>query len=422
MHRRFGVLLLLLLGSVVSAEEGDQDTRISNLEDENRDLRERLDALELADAERTTSLEQALDEMADEGLGLNMVIRKGNTSATFQIFGDVGFSYSDPARDGRGNAYFFNGSLDLFFTARVGDHFQVLSETVFQTKVGDSESGDSSKFDQERLWGAWAFNDAVQIKFGLEHSPISLWNRLYHHGRWLELTIARPLLTNFESANGILPMHEAGIELLGDVPLAGGSLQYTIFVSNGRGAKPTQVQEFSDQNNDKAVTFGAGYNFDSPNTIFIALFARTDEIAPDSGDPARTSPIREWIGSFQFLFQNDSFSIISEFAYIYQDDKTSGTSFENYTAYFQVGYHISDEWTPYLRIDFRDMDRGDPYFAPTGRDLDWYEIVIGTRFDFLNNAALKFEIGFGEREERSESSAITDESYIRVGVQLAFVF
>ena len=153
-----------------------------------------------------------------------------------------------------------------------------------------------------------------------------------------------------------------------------------------------------------------------------AVIARPSRVVTDSGDPARTSPIREWIGSFQFLFQNDNFSIISEFAYIYQDDKTSGTSFENYTAYFQLGYHISDEWTPYFRIDFRDMDQGDPYFAPTGRDLDWYEIVIGARFDFLNNAALKFEVGFGEREERGESSAITDESYIRVGVQLAFVF
>jgi len=416
------VLLLLLLGGVVTAQENDHDTRISTLEEENRDLRQRLDAVESADTDREDAIEDELDEMADDGLGLDMVIRKGHTQAIFQIFGDVGFIYADPERSGRGNAYFFNGSLDLFFTARVGDHFQVLSETVFQTKVGSGESGDSSKFDQERLWGAWAFNDAFQIKLGLEHSPISLWNRLYHHGHWLEMTITRPILANFESGTGILPMHEAGIEFLGEVPLGGGSLQYFFFISNGRGAQVTEVQEFSDRNNDKAFLFGAGYNFDSPNTIFVGIFARTDEIPPIDSDATRTGSIREWIASFQFLFQSDRIDIISEVVYINQDDKTVGETSENYSAYFQIGYHVSDEWTPYARVDFRDMARGSAYFMPVNRDLDSYEIVLGARYDFLNNAALKFEVGFGEREQRDSGGSVSDQGYIRVGLQLAFVF
>ena len=43
---------------------------------------------------------------------------------------------------------------------------------------------------------------------------------------------------------------EAGIELLGDIPLNAGSLQYILFFSNGRGDSPSRVQEFSDQNSD----------------------------------------------------------------------------------------------------------------------------------------------------------------------------
>ena len=49
------------------------------------------------------------------------------------------------------------------------------------------------------------------------------------------------------------------------------------------------------------------------------------------------------------------------------------------------------------------------------------EIVIGTRWDFLTNSALKFEVGFGEREERV-SGVVDDQGYIRVSLQLAFVF
>jgi len=413
---RASILILALLAGAASGQE-EVEKRLDALEQENAELRERVVELESRE-----TVDEVVDDLANEGLGLNIVLRKGNTRGTFQFFGDTGFGYADPTPDGRGNTSFFNGSVDLFFTAQVGDHFHALSETVFQTSVASGNGNDSSKWDQERLWGAWAFSDVLQIKLGLEHSPISLWNRLFHHGRWLELTISRPLLAQFESAYGILPMHEAGIEFLGDVPLGGGSLQYILFVSNGRGRRINQVQEFSDQNNEKAFTFGAGYRFNTTETIFVGLFGRTDQIPPDSDEPTRTGSVREWIVSFQFLYRSDRFDILSEVAYIHDDDRTVDQTFESWTGYFQLGYHLSDEWTPYVRFDFRQMAYGDPYYAVAGRDLDALEIVIGTRWNFLPNAALKFEVGFGEQEEEDSGGGTSDEGYIRVGVQLAFVF
>ena len=419
-------LLLLSFATASLAQSDDHENRIDTLEEENRTLRERLDRLEGGEEERQAEIEAEIDDVAEEaGLGLNMVIGKDrNTRGTFQIYGDVGGLWSDPARSGRGDAFFFNGSVDIFFTARVGDHFHVLSETVFQTRVGSGSAGDGSKWDQERLWGAWAFSDSIQLKFGLEHSPISLWNRIFHHGHWLEMTILRPMLAQFESGSGILPMHEAGLEILGDIPLAAGSLQYIVFLSNGRGDAPNVVQEFSDRNSDKAIVFGAGYNFDAADTIFLGLFFRTDEIPPDAdgSDPARAGSIREWIVSLQLLYQSDRFDIIAEFVYINNDDKTSNQTFESYTGYFQIGYHINDFWTPYARLDFREMDMGNPYFAPLGRDLDDMCMVLGVRWDFLDNAALKFEFAFGERQTRDSGGGIDDRGYIVFGIQLAFVF
>jgi hypothetical protein len=413
------VVCVLLASGAFALENSAQDDvsqRLEQLERENAEMRERLDSLE------ESSRDEDVDEFAGEGVGLNLVIRNGETRGTVQFFGDVGFMYSDPAaRDGRGQAWFFNGSLDLFFTARVGDHFHVLSETVFQTRAGNGAAADGSKFDQERLWGAWAFADELQIKFGLEHSPISLWNRIYHHGRWLEPTIARPLLASFEAGGGILPMHEAGIELLGDIQIGSGSLQYIFFVSNGRGRAPNQVQEFSDQNQDKAITLGAGYRFDAPQTIYIGLFVRTDEIPPDAAN-GRAASMREWIGSLQGLYRSDSFDIISEVIYILDEDKGTNQEYTSWAGYIQIGYHLNDAWTPYVRIDIRDMETGNPYFAPLNRDLDGEEIVIGMRWDFLDNSALKFELGAGEREERDGGGTVTTNGYVRFGIQLAFVF
>ena len=410
-HCARALVVWALLASGALAQD-DVSKRLETLERENAEMRERLDSLE------ESTLEEDVDDLAGEGIGLNIVVRNGNTRGTFQIFGDVGFSYADPARPGRGQGWFFNGSLDLFFTARVGDHFHVLSETVFQTRATSGTAPDVSKFDQERLWGAWAFADELQVKFGLEHSPISLWNRIYHHGRWLEPTIARPLLASFEAGGGILPMHEAGVELLGDVQVGDGSIQYILFVSNGRGSAPNRVQEFSDQNQDKAITFGAGYRFDSPDTIYIGLFVRTDEIPPG----AAPNPMREWIASLQGLFRSDSFDIISEVIYILDEDNGTGQDYTSWAGYFQIGYHINDAWTPYVRIDIRDMATGNPYFAPLNRDLDAREIVIGVRWDFIENSALKFEFAGGEKETRDTGGNVTTDGYIRFGIQLAFVF
>jgi len=418
----------LLLGATALADDAAQDGRIKDLEEENKGLRARVERLEAKDGEQGTDddadLEEEIEDYTEgeDGLGLNIVINKGTVRGALQFFGDVGFVYTDPARAGRGNGSFFNGSLDIFFTARIGDHFSVLSETVFQTKVGSGNAPDSSRFDQERLWAAWAFSDAIQIKFGLEHGPISLWNRLFHHGHWLELTVTRPLLATFES-NGIIPMHEAGFEVFGNIPMTKGALHYVLFVSNGRDNTPARVQEFSDRNNDKAITLGGGYTFDAPQTIFVALFVRTDRIPGDPTTANRAMDFREWIVTFQFQFQSDTIDIISEFAYIYQDDVNVSRSFSHYSAYFQFGYHIGDQWTPYVRLDFRDMDQGAPYFVGLNRDLDVLDLILGLRWDFISNAALKVEIGFGEREVRDpNSSVVSDQGYIRIGIQVAFVF
>jgi hypothetical protein len=406
------LLLFLCLAAVAYAEDDPQ--RLDALERENEELRQRVGALE----EKDVIARDVAD--AEEGLGLNMVVRRGSVWGIFQLFGDTGVSYASPSLPNRGNAFFFDGGIDLFFTAHVADHFQVLSETVFITGIGTTT--DSSKFDQERLWGAWKFSDLFQLKLGIEHGPISRWNNLYHHGKWLELTITRPFLARFEGDGGILPMHEAGLEALGTLHLSKGRLSYVLFLSNGRGPEVTDVEEFSDHNDSKAITAGLGYEPMWSHPLWVAVFVRWDEIPPNPTDPARIHSIGEVITSIQVDYRGDRIQILSEVAFITDDDRTTSSDFNHFTGYFQIGYSLNDDWTPYFRFDVRNMQAGDPYYSPVNRDLDIWEIVTGVRFDFLENAALKFEIGFGERDERQGSAIVTGQGYIRTGVQLSFVF
>jgi len=424
MNGRVLAAVLLLAAFARAEDNGDLEKRLQEVERENRELRERVARLEETSPEEALARKEALardvESYVDEGLGLNLVIRRGNVRGTFQIFGDTGVSYANPEMPNRGHTFFFDGNIDFFFTARVGDHFRVLTETVFLSVI--REDDDASKFDQERLWAAWEFSDVLQVKFGLEHSPISRWNYLYHHGRWLELTVLRPLLARFEADGGILPMHDAGVEFSGAVTAAGGRLSYFVFVSNGRGPMITDVQEFSDHNDSKAVTAGLGFQPAGPHPLFVGVVFRVDEIPTDSTDPARIHSILETIGSVQVDYRGERVQVLFEFAWIHDRDRTSDTSFDHLSGYLQCGYSLTDEWTPYIRVDFREMDQGDPYYAPIDRDLDVWEIVTGVRYDFIDNAAIKFEIGFGGREERDGVGAVGKRGYIRIGLQLAFVF
>ncbi|MHC4931427.1 MAG: hypothetical protein ACYTGV_04475, partial [Planctomycetota bacterium] len=314
----------------------------------------------------------------------------------------------------------FSGSVDFFFTARVGDHFHMLSETVFVGVL--SEPKDEGKFDQERLWGAWKFSDKLRIKLGLEHGPISRWNYLYHHGRWLEMTVNRPLLARFEGGGGILPMHNAGVEFTGALETSSGRFNWTVFVSNGRGRVITDTQEFSDRNDAKAVDLGLGFMPEGFQYLWIGVFFRVDKIAPNEADPDRQGSIREYIGTFQVDYRSEMFEILSEFGYIEDKDEQSDSSFGHLTGYFQLAYHLDEKWTPYARFDFREMDQGDPYYEAANRDLDAWELLFGIRFDFVANAALKLEVGFGDRETRDDGGIVSTGGYTRIGLQLSWVF
>ncbi|NJN14722.1 MAG: hypothetical protein HC813_03690 [Planctomycetes bacterium] len=410
-------LALLCALSAAMAEESD-GARLDRVERENAELRSRISALEEGQSGIETAIEGLLAE--EEGLGLNMVARTGEVRAMLQVFGDVGFDWAERPPSERAHSRFFLGGLNLFFTAQVGQHFSVLSETVFKVSVGGDH--DSHEFDQERLSIQWTFSDLLYLKLGLDHGPVSRWNNLYHHGRWLETTIDRPMLARFEGSGGFLPMHNSGLEAGGRLHPSFGTLQYVIILSNGRGSEATDPQKFSDRNDGKAIEFGLQLAPNCMEGVRFGIHFRLDDIPPIPSDPLRARTIRERIASAFFQFQGEHLEILAEVVFLENDDRTSGMTYGAASGYIQIAYRVHPDWLPYLRFDVREMEMGDPYFMPLGRDLDRWEQLFGVRYDAAANIAIKLEFGFGRGEVRGESDVITNESFFRVGLQVAWVF
>lgn len=426
---KWRILLLLALASAPLLAE-DIEERMRALEERNRSLEERVRELEGGAAERTPlpppePNERLLAEEADsyakgEGIGLAMEKRNGIVRATLQLFGDVNAIYQSPDPGGRANTSFVFGGVNFFATAQVGDHVHILSETVVKTH--EMPDQDEIEFDQERLYASWIFSDLLYLKFGLEHGPASRWNRIYHHGRWLETTVERPLLARFEGAGGILPLHNTGIEAGGRITAPFGIFEWVLLVANGRGPLASDPQKFSDRNDAKAIEGGFGFIPTGHEELRIGFDARWDEIPPDSADPARVRPITEILFSCSIEWRGDRIDIIAEYCHLVNEDQTSGSDFEHDAVYVQLSYRLRDRWTPYFRFDLRQMELGDPYFSPSGRDLDRWQLTFGVRFDVLENVAIKFEIGFGRQQSRLSGGAIDEVDYLRGGFQVSWVF
>ncbi|MGQ0614303.1 MAG: hypothetical protein ACT4PV_11250 [Planctomycetaceae bacterium] len=405
--------LLALMFLASSARPAAAEDTAEDWKKKSEELEGRVRSLEDDRASR-----RALDE--EESLGLGIVLTRGKVRGTLQIFGDAGAQWQNPANPDRGETSFFLGGVNIFGTAQVGDHFHVLSETVIKTR--EDASSDRVIFDQERLSAAWIFNDHLYVKLGLDHGPVSRWNHLFHHGRWLETTIDRPLLARFETSGGILPMHNTGIEVGGRHLAECGPINYVFILSNGRGRSAEDPQKISDRNDAKALELGIGFAPRVVEGLHVGVHVRYDELPADPSVAARMRPIVEIILGGHAQLRTGPWEFFLEFVLIENDDRTSGSTFSHTSGYLQAAYQVRERWTAYMRIDFRQMESGDPYFMTLGRDLDRWEIVVGVRHELTSNAALKLEVSFGEFEERATGGTVSEAWYTRFGIQVSWVF
>jgi hypothetical protein len=226
-------------------------------------------------------------------------------------------------------------------------------------------------------------------------------------------------------------MHETGLELGGSISMSVGKIKYIGTISNGRGIDPEDRQTVSDRNDAKAFEVQMEFMPALFRELHLGGSFRADDL-PGDPDPAVGRPLstRQLIGSAFLDYRQHNWEVLAEFAFIGDQDRGSGRTFNHRSGYLQVGYRAKglDWWgfkpdfTSYCRIDFRAMERDDPFYAADDRDLDKWEQIFGIRYELSGNSALKVEIGFGKEERRIGASGISQDNFITVAVQMAWVF
>lgn len=349
-------------GQVLSNPLDKSSTKSSHQEEINQ-LRQRVQALE--DKE---SLEEALPRF-----GMNL-----------GAYGDVNFFTKDRTAD---NPSFSLGSLDLYSTVNIGPRLTFLAEFDIDFDQDTSEG----EIEMERLWVGYTFNDLLTVRAGRQHTALGYWNKTYHHGKLLYLTVDRPFFLAFEDEGGVLPVHTVGLEFLGSQHRPRFRWTYTLDIGNGHridsGIHQLVPNVTSDDNGSKQVALRMTVEPYRMLGLTLGLFGTFDKVGTDFN-----GNIDEGIYGSDLSYFYGKVEFISEYYWMVNP----GHNADAY--YVQLGYKVLPEITPYARFEALRVESTDPYFMELENNTSRRQSIAGVRYDMDElRSALKFQYRYDRK-------------------------
>lgn len=277
----------------------------------------------------------------------------------------------------------FGRGADLFGLATYKE-WRILGEVLV----------DSTEGDLERLQlGRW-IGDNTLLWLGRYHTPSSYWDMVYHHSPYLQVSISRPQIMEFEDNGGVLPTHVWGIRA--DETIAKGSGEWQFHFGFGeapeltsQGLLPVQALAPKGLHDRTAAIFMASYLPDSFSTNEIGVFASTMQL-PGTG--VGVERVRQTLGGAfaNWTFAAGRLHLISSIFSVHSALKDAGAH-GFLSGYAQAEYQVRPQWRLYVRYEGASGISRDPYLAMMPYGLAHSQEVGGVRFDVTGGQALTFE-------------------------------
>jgi hypothetical protein len=323
------------------------------------------------------------------------------------LFGSVEASHFDGDQSPSSNDGV--ATVDLLYSLS-HSQFRLLGEYILSTEEAELE----------RFQIGWLPHETTWLIAGRFHAPTNFWASIYHHGQYMQTTIVRPSIENWEDDYGVLLSHQTGIMLESNFSLGQGS-GLEIAASFGSGAEidngMLEPYHLLGSEGIAGASFSARIGFlpDAlANNSLGMLVARNQLVSSNSQVimPELMDVDQDIIGGF-FNWTWDSLRVLSA-AYHVQNQLVSsgGSESDNFTAgYVQLEKTIAD-WTLYGRWE-------DTAGAETSEYLSLFpeyvtqRSLVGVRLDFLKRHALTLELFDAEVEA---------EGFWQVAIQWSAVF
>jgi hypothetical protein len=377
---RASIALLLACSTTLGAslaKAGDSD-RIRQLEDEVAELRGQVERLVARDRVERGS------RGGDDPFGAPRL-----PELFIGGFSDVSYAVERerPGSGGHDTTNAFElGDLDLFLSSRLSERISFLSEILIE--FGGQGA---NVIDVERLLLKYEHEDWLRASAGRGHTPIGYWNTHFHHGTWLQTTVERPLLFEFEDEGGILPLHYLGLEGSGSVETGLGLFDYAVDVANGRGTSSEAIQLEEDLNDAKMLSLAVSLQPSRVEGLRVGANVLHDRIPPDFDDPGRQGEMDELIAGGYLVYLNDPVELLVEAQRIRHRDRGLSRSFDSNGGYAQLAYRIG-KVKPYYRLDWLAVDEDDPFYLGDPLAGNTTQHTLGLRYDWARFVALKLEL------------------------------
>lgn len=332
-------------------------------------------------------------EDLSEAVTEEMTIRNMRWRYSLNFFGDISLGAAKP--EGTDHQFGFGlGAQDLLIRGELSS--QITATTEIALEPGDG----GVTVDIERFHVRWQLSNFF-IEAGRTHTAFGYWNNAYHHGRWLQPTIARPRWVAFEDDGGILPVHWVGAGVGARLPAGSSTVELRASVGNGRGDIVDDVRNSHDHQDMKAFHASAevvGIGVPELRAGVAFIYDRIPGIAErllaqplNPGDPP--PPIGEYIGGAHVAYVNVPLLFIGEGYWVAHT--VLGHQFNTFGGFVLAGYSFG-RYTPYVEVE-RIASRGiDPFFVRTDLpeevpSFDSLKGIVGLRIDLTDWTALKAE-------------------------------
>jgi hypothetical protein len=246
----------------------------------------------------------------------------------------------------------------------------------------------------ERAQAGWKLSDESMAWLGRFHNPLGFWNTFYHHGAYMQTSISRPGIFEYEDRDGPLPSHLTGMLFEGAIERGASGWYYELAAGAGPqldgGLEPVNILRPADGNHELGTTLRLSFRPDADGRDEVGIYFGHTRIA--GADEAPVDLTQQVAGGFVFwqwsgtALRAEALSVATEF------DAPLGVRGSFVNAYLQLEQPWRDAWTVYGRLEGTRGADGDAYLAHFPRFVIQREL-LGLRYELTRRQALKLEFG-----------------------------
>ena len=272
-----------------------------------------------------------------------------------------------------------------------------------------------------RVKAGWLLDPYNMVWLGRTHNPASYWRNQFHHGGWLQPSITRPGIAEFEVPGGIVPAHSTGLMYEAGAAVrdeTGPAFTATFGYTSRLGNDGLEVPELINNNHGMhgtSLAFRLSYHFDEISGGNEAGLLASYNHIPNDMTPSYEIE-QALLGGFVNWYAG-KLRVISEFYAVRNEllePLPAGESRENfYNAYVMVDYSMDSNWNIYSRLEDTSGE-GDSLYLQNFSKFVSSRSMLGARYSIGRHNLIKFEV---DRSER-----FSGDTYKQISLQWSFVY